>query len=139
MQAEIGQLALENDFLAVAAVDGREIDIRNACSRLRGASFDATTATRLATSHSLVEIERQIGWMKQRNAIRNYLGMLRKAIEEDWPAPSNTLLDVQGQFGPATRFARHFYAGLANNKATSVAPPSPADLAAGLPLLDALA
>lgn len=100
--------------------------------------FDRTTAARLAGSHSVEQIERQIAWMGRRNPTRNPLGLLRKAIEQDWPAPIRPQLEATPEDSRAMRFAQHFYAGMADNALMPVATPSPTDLAAAAPLVGAL-
>jgi hypothetical protein len=106
--------------------------------RLIEMGFDQVTSVRLASSRSLDHIERQIAWMGKRNPTRNPLGMLRRAIEEDWPEPVNLAVELSAEQSAAVIFARHFYAGFADNALTPVATPSPADLAAADPLVKAL-
>lgn len=106
--------------------------------RLIEVGFDRVTAVQLAAQQSLEHIERQIAWMSQRNPTRNPLGLLRKAIEQDWPAPIRPALDAKPEDSRAMRFAQHFYAGLGNNAHTPVATPSPTDLTATAPLVQAL-
>lgn len=55
---------------------------------LCAAGFDRKIATSLSRSVSFEQIEQQIGWLARRNPQRNRLGMLRRAIEENWPKPS---------------------------------------------------
>jgi hypothetical protein len=64
--------------------------------------------------------------------------MLRKAIEEDWLEPVNLAVELSADQSPAMVFARHFYAGFADNALTPIATPSPADLSAADPLVKAL-
>jgi hypothetical protein len=76
---------------------------------LREAGFDALTAQRLAAIASVEVIQRQVEWLPLRKASRNRLGLLRRAIEEDWarpeaPAPAADL--HQG----ASVFTGHYYA-----------------------------
>jgi len=106
--------------------------------RLIEVGFDQVTAERLACSRSLERIDRQIAWMGKRYPTRNALGMLRKAIEQDWPEPVNLAVQLSAEQSAAMVFARHFYAGFADNALTPVATPSPADLAAADPLVNAL-
>jgi hypothetical protein len=113
--------------------DEREASLR--C--LRKAGFDTATATRLAL-HPLDRIQRQLGWMDLRNPTRNRLGMLRRAIEEDWPRPAQASSAAAEELSSTARFARHFYAGFAQNKSAPIALPSPADLVAAEPLVRAL-
>ncbi len=60
--------------------------------KLREAGFDATAARAMALRFPLDRVERQINWIDGRNARRNRLGMLRKAIEQDWAKPSGEKL-----------------------------------------------
>ena len=76
--------------------------------------------------------------MECRTVTRNKLGMLRKAIEEDWPKPRGDALRLRPDLSPVARFARHYYAGLANNRSKPVAHSSAEDLVASEPLLQAL-
>ena len=55
---------------------------------LEEAGFDTRAAKTIAFANPFDRIERQIQWIDQRKATKNRLGMLRKAIMEDWPAPS---------------------------------------------------
>lgn len=111
---------------------------QDARRRLLDIGFDRATAAQLAGSHALEQIERQIAWMGQRNATRNPMGLLRKAIEQDWPAPIRPALDATPEDSRAMRFAQHFYAGMADNALTPVATPSPTELTAAAPLVQAL-
>jgi len=74
--------------------------------------FDNETAQRLAQKCSSEVILRQIEWLPFRNATRNRLGLLRRAIEQNWPKPD-------GQLAPETCppasalgliFAKNYYA-----------------------------
>jgi len=53
---------------------------------LQEVGFDEQTASDLA-QRGLVEIQRQIDWLPHRYPSRNRLGLLRRAIEEDWSEP----------------------------------------------------
>jgi hypothetical protein len=55
--------------------------------RLRAEGFHEPAAKAIALSYPAERIERQIRWIDDRNVKRNRLGMLRSAIERDWPAP----------------------------------------------------
>lgn len=59
-----------------------------AFSRLVKTGFDLRTARAIATHHSAAVIDRQIDWIALRNVRSNKLGMLRLAIEQDWPPPA---------------------------------------------------
>jgi hypothetical protein len=52
--------------------------------------FDEPTARSLALN-PLNAIRRQIDWLPLRRPTRNKLGMLRRAIEQDWPEPTLSL------------------------------------------------
>lgn len=106
--------------------------------RLIEIGFDQVSSLRLASSCSLEHIERQIAWMRRRNPTRNALGMLRKAIEEDWPEPVNLAVEFSAEQSAAAVFARHFHAGLANNTLAPIATPSASDIVAAEPLVGAL-
>jgi hypothetical protein len=120
---------------AAAPVDSED---QVAHRRLLEVGFDQAAATHLASVRSIEHIERQIAWMGKRNPTRNPLGMLRRAIEEDWPEPVNLAVEATAEQSPVMVFARHFYAGLANNALAPVATPSASDVAAADPLVRAL-
>jgi len=63
-------------------------DVAVAFSKLRGEGFDAKAAQAIANKHPLERIERQIRWLDGRKVKSNRLGMLRAAIEQDWPEPA---------------------------------------------------
>jgi hypothetical protein len=65
--------------------------------RLKEAGFDAQAAQVLASRFSVERVERQIRWLDRRHVKRNRLGLLRMAIEQDWPAPSST--PTRGELG----------------------------------------
>lgn len=96
---------------------------------LRGEGFDEQAASRLALHREPSSIRRQIEWLKHRHPSRNRLGLLRRAIEADWPAP----VDVAGEVGapsPAAEFTRHFYAALAGNTSRPMILPTRSDILA---------
>ncbi|QDU42859.1 hypothetical protein Mal52_13280 [Symmachiella dynata] len=49
--------------------------------------FDEKTAEKLSEASNTDVIERQIKWIGRRKVEQNRLGMLRRAIEENWPEP----------------------------------------------------
>jgi hypothetical protein len=55
--------------------------------RLRAAGFDARAAQAIASRHPAERIDRQLEWIDRRKATANRLGMLRRAIEQDWGPP----------------------------------------------------
>lgn len=91
---------------------------------LRQQGFDSKTAKLLALRASKEQVEDQIRWLPLRRPERNPLGMLRRAIEENWPEPTANLLDLEA---PGAVFASHFYAALAGNEGEPVAEPSSHD------------
>jgi hypothetical protein len=54
---------------------------------LRTAGFDEHSAADIAARHPASRIARQLEWLPLRRPSRNRLGMLRKAIEQDWSRP----------------------------------------------------
>ncbi len=58
---------------------------------LRGAGFAENAAQALADRHPFGRIERQVRWLDRRQVKSNRLGLLRAAIEEDWPEPGQQL------------------------------------------------
>ncbi len=55
---------------------------------LKSAGFDTQAACYLANHYPAARVMRQIELLADRSASRNRLGLLRRAIEEDWIAPS---------------------------------------------------
>lgn len=86
-------------------------------SRLREAGFDFTTARILAGKADLDVIENQIRWIDQRNASSNKMGLLRKAIEENFEEPEGFQ-----QKGPGSDFIREFQTGYGNEKSQWLSP-----------------
>lgn len=77
------------------------------------AGFDFEAAASLASKHPLETIRRQLEWLPRRKATRNVLGLLRKAIEEDWQEPEGTGVQTSEQASRGIVFGGHFYAALA--------------------------
>ena len=75
---------------------------------LRQTGFDETTAQALAARQSAAVIRRQIQWLPLRNTTHNRLGLLRRAIEQDWPKPEGVAEDGAQKLG--REFASHYYA-----------------------------
>ncbi len=69
------------DTPALVAVADTSFDL------LRKAGFDTRTARYLARKRTAEVIERQIAWLSLRHTDRNRLGLLRRAIEQDWAKP----------------------------------------------------
>jgi hypothetical protein len=68
--------------------------------KLKNAGFDDSAAKAMAVRFSFDRVERQITWIGQRNCKSNRLGMLRKAIEEDWQAPAGGKLGQPNSGNP---------------------------------------
>jgi hypothetical protein len=62
---------------------------------LRDAGFDEQTVMDLSVRRSSEEIEQQINWLEHRKPRTNAIGLLRKAIEQNWPP-----LEIGMQTGP---------------------------------------
>jgi hypothetical protein len=75
-------------------------------SRLKEVGFDERSARAIASSYPFERVDRQIRWIDRRRVRRNRLGMLRRAIEEDWTQPKFASL-------------AHSELGQPNNSATS--------------------
>ena len=98
-------------------------------NRLLTQGFDRPTARRLATSCPQDQILNQINWLEKRSPSKNPLGMLRKAIEENWPPPAQEIIGRPiTEDTPGSIFAAHFYAGYHGNSDTPVANPSTNDI-----------
>lgn len=93
---------------------------------LKTAGFGTEAAAKIAGCAPLATIERQIAWLEHRTPTRNRLGLLRKAIEQDWSEPAEVgTSQLSGT--PGHLFARQFYAAFAGNHAEPVNDPSPRD------------
>lgn len=86
--------------------------------------FSEKTAEKLIREHSSQNIEDQIEWLPQRAPARSPAGLLRRAIEQKWPAPIKLRsAEVSGTAG--WEFARCFYAAYGGNRGEPVNEPSP--------------
>ncbi len=102
----------------------------DALNELLKIGFGKTVAQELLGRSSAETVLRQIALLPKRSATKNPLGLLRKAIEENWNNPTDSLTettDVGSSQG--AQFAAHFYAGYHGNIQAPVAVPSPADTA----------
>ena len=107
------------------------VEYLSSYEKLRQVGFDEEAAIELAVGRSVEHIEKQITWLKRRAPNRNPLGMLRRAIEEDWSEPPEKLETSQfSQESEAGIFAKYFYAGYGRNDGDPTAEPSKNDLAA---------
>jgi hypothetical protein len=98
--------------------------------------FSRTVALSLAEDYDLERIQRQVKWQNERQASRNRLGMLRKAIEEDWPQPEKEKQSQEEKEGE--EFAKSFYRSLAGRSGISLLPMSDKDVRLGTAFLKAL-
>lgn len=119
------QMAVALPSSAAAAADLPET-AREAHAQLLGLGFDAAMARRLAEAYPAERIARQCAWLPRRNPCRNTLGLLRRAIEEDWPEPKADPPEET----PGTHFARHFPQGWYGGKRDPLPLPSAGDVAA---------
>ena len=62
---------------------------QEAADLLRKEGFDAKAATELAMKFPSEVIQQQIQWLALRNVTKSRVGLLRRAIEGDWPQPGN--------------------------------------------------
>ena len=137
---------------SVAEYKQPSVEMQNAYLTLQSAGFDDAIARHLSTKYSLVSIRQQIAWLPSRKATRNRLGLLRRAIEENWQEPlqpvqasTDALMPLeasssssQSSSKPPASFATHFYAGWAGNTGTALAPPSANDVVAAKPYVETL-
>jgi hypothetical protein len=65
--------------------------------KLKEAGFDDAAASAMADRYSFDRVERQIVWLAARKISSNRLGMLRKAIQENWAAPARRSSQELGQ------------------------------------------
>ncbi len=101
------------------------------------AGFDLPTAQRLAGQWPLEVIQRQIKWLPMRNSSRNRLGLLRRAIEQDWPRPESAVT-ADPALAQGRTFASHYYAGYHGLKADAGTEPFPKDIQTAAQFLDRL-
>lgn len=100
--------------------------------------FQRRDAEHLASHHPAERIQAQLAWLPQRyKNPRNPLGLLRRAIEEDWTSPS-AFSEPQTISLEAKAFAKGFYAGRWNAD-SSASEPSRSDLQAAERLVHHLA
>lgn len=86
---------------------------------LKKAGMDEAGAAALLSRHPLENIRQQLEWLSVRHATQNPAGLLRRAIEGNWPAPAIRRTSFSG---PAAR-------PLAELESTEVSPPDDAYLA----------
>lgn len=64
-----------------------DFDRKETIQLLVSEGFDELTAMKLIGGRSDLEIRNQVAWIDVRNPKQNRVGMLRKAIAENWPKP----------------------------------------------------
>lgn len=101
------------------------------------AGFDTATSQRLARKRTLEIIQRQIEWLPLRNSSRNRLGLLCRAIEQDWPRPESAAA-ADPALGQGRTFASHYYAGYHGLKGDAGTEPFPKDIQTAAQFLDRL-
>ena len=68
--------------------------------KLTTTGFSEKTAAKLIREHSRQTIEEQMAWLPHRAPARSPAGLLRRAIEQQWPAPAKLrATEVQGTAG----------------------------------------
>jgi hypothetical protein len=90
------------------------------------AGFDRKTSAEIAAAYPENTILEQIAFLPKRRATKNPLGLLRRAIEEQWAPPAEIQTTDVGSSAGRT-FAANFYAGYHENSDAPVSDPSPAD------------
>ncbi|HEX8340108.1 MAG TPA: hypothetical protein VF624_04300 [Tepidisphaeraceae bacterium] len=55
--------------------------------KLKAQGFEARSAEAIARRYPQERIDRQLRWIDRRSIKSNRLGLLRAAIEQDWPEP----------------------------------------------------
>ena len=103
---------------------------------LKQTGFDESTARQLAAKRSLETIQRQIEWLPLRHTTRNRLGLLRRAIEEDWLKPEGTAEEAGLQAGRI--FASHYYAAYHGYHGQPGTEPFPKDVGAATSFIERL-
>lgn len=89
--------------------------------------FTKAAAVTLADSYSGEHILNQIEWFPLRSSARNPLGMLRRAIEENWDEPRSA--KQSAALSPEGLFVSVFYAAWAGNKGKPIAMPTSQEVA----------
>lgn len=103
---------------------------------LKQTGFDDKTARQLAAKCSLETIKRQIEWLPLRHTTRNRLGLLRRAIEEDWPKPEGAVEEADLRAGRI--FASHYYAAYHGYHGQPATEPFPKDVATAAKFVERL-
>lgn len=97
--------------------------------KLLGFEFSEKTVLKLMREHSREEIEQQIAWLPNRAPARSPAGLLRRSIEQRWPAPMKLRsAEVASVSETGWEFARCFYAAYGGNRGEPVNEPSPREV-----------
>ena len=137
------ELKTEHKTTAVGAVPPESpasdpaADAFNALVR---AGFDAPTARLLAGRHASEVIERQLEWLPLRGVTRNRLGLLRRAIEQNWPRPQGSATELTEAARRQGRlFASQYYAAYHGYAGEAAIEPFPKDVALAAQFVEQLA
>jgi hypothetical protein len=69
--------------------EGLDPEAAASFEKLKEAGFDDAAAVNIARRFPFHRVARQIEWIDARKVRKNRLGMLRRAIEEDWSRPNS--------------------------------------------------
>ena len=122
--------------LATTAANTAKAAAESPLELLKQTGFDDTTARQLAVKHPTEIIQRQVEWLPLRNITRNRLGLLRRAIEQDWPKPEGVGEDSGRQSG--RDFACQYYAAYHGYTGQAATEPFPKDVQAAALLVKRL-
>ena len=106
------------------------------CELLIQTGFDKPTAQQLAAQRTLEVVQRQIAWLPLRHTTHNRLGLLRRAIEQDWPKPEGAAENPGHEAG--REFARHYYAAYHGYTGEAATVPFPKDVPAAAKFIERL-
>lgn len=135
-QTTVKTTGLNNTPKQHKAIDAVPVELQEVFDLLINQGFSRSVALALSKEHEAERIQRQIEWQEGRQASRNRLGMLRKAIEEDWPQPEGAKQSREEKEGES--FARSFYRSLAGRTGISLLPMTDRDVRLGASFLKAL-
>lgn len=77
----------EKETIETKQLNEKEKQSGEAAAALKKEGFDEWIASRIAAQFSTSVIQQQMKWLPHRRATRNRLGLLRQAIEQNWPPP----------------------------------------------------
>ena len=77
----------EKDTIETKQLNEKQKQQEVAAEFLRKTGFDSKTADALATKFPPEKIHQQLEWLPLRNITKSRAGLLRRAIEGDWPQP----------------------------------------------------